>query len=73
MADHVLAYLRRVMTWHAARSDDFRSPIVRGMARTRPSQHGDIIGASHVLVVGLRLRLLHLGGEQVLAERNGRV
>jgi integrase len=38
MADHVLAYLRRVMTWHAARSDDFRSPIVRGMARTRPSQ-----------------------------------
>jgi integrase len=39
MADHVLAYLRRVMTWHASRSDDFRSPIVRGMARTRPSQH----------------------------------
>jgi integrase len=34
----VLAYLRRVMTWHASRSDDFRSPIVRGMARTRPSQ-----------------------------------
>jgi integrase len=26
------------MTWHASRSDDFRSPIVRGMARTRPSQ-----------------------------------
>jgi integrase len=38
MADHVLAYLRRVMTWHASRSDDFRSPIVRGMGRTRPSQ-----------------------------------
>jgi integrase len=38
MADHVLAYLRRVMTWHASRSDEFRSPIVRGMARTRPSQ-----------------------------------
>jgi integrase len=38
MADHVLAYLRRVMTWHASRSDDFRSPIVRGMARMRPSQ-----------------------------------
>jgi integrase len=37
MADHVLAYLRRVMTWHASRSDEFRSPIVRGMARTRPS------------------------------------
>ncbi|WP_439402675.1 tyrosine-type recombinase/integrase [Bradyrhizobium sp. DASA03068] len=38
MADHVLAHLRRVMTWHASRSDDFRSPIVRGMARTSPSQ-----------------------------------
>src|SRR5262249_55488261 len=38
MADHTLAYLRRVMTWHASRSDTFRSPIVRGMARTRPSQ-----------------------------------
>ncbi|HZV04170.1 MAG TPA: integrase arm-type DNA-binding domain-containing protein [Gemmataceae bacterium] len=38
MADHTLAYLRRVMTWHASRSDDFRSPIVRGMARTRGSQ-----------------------------------
>jgi integrase len=38
MADHVLAYLRRVMNWHASRSDDFRSPIVSGMARTRPSQ-----------------------------------
>jgi hypothetical protein len=38
MADHVLAYLRRLMNWHAGRSDDFRSPIVRGMARSKPSQ-----------------------------------
>jgi integrase len=38
MADHVLAYLRRVLTWHASRSDDCRSPIVRGMARTSPKQ-----------------------------------
>jgi Arm DNA-binding domain len=29
----ILAYLRRVMNWHATRADDFRSPIVRGMAR----------------------------------------
>jgi integrase len=34
MADHVLAVIRRVMTWHASRTDDYRSPIVRGMART---------------------------------------
>jgi integrase len=33
MADRTLAYIGRVMNWHASRSDDFRSPIVRGMAR----------------------------------------
>jgi integrase len=38
MAYHVLTYLGRVMNWHASRSDDFRSPIVWGMARTRPSE-----------------------------------
>jgi integrase len=37
-ADHTLAVIRRVMNWHAARSDDFRSPIVRGMARTKPKE-----------------------------------
>jgi hypothetical protein len=44
MADHVLAYLRRVLTWHASRSDDFRSPIVRGMARTSPKQAATAAG-----------------------------
>jgi hypothetical protein len=38
MADHVLSVLRRLMSWHATRSDDFRSPITRGMARTRPAE-----------------------------------
>jgi Arm DNA-binding domain/Phage integrase family/Phage integrase central domain len=38
MADHVLAVLRRLMSWHASRSDDFRSPITRDMARTRPKE-----------------------------------
>jgi integrase len=38
MADHTLAYLRRVFSWQASRSDDFRSPIVRGMSRTRPKE-----------------------------------
>src|SRR5262249_13183330 len=38
MADHVLAYLRKIMHWHAARSDEFLSPIVRGMARTKPKE-----------------------------------
>jgi integrase len=34
MADRTLSIIRKIMNWHAARSDDFRSPIVRGMART---------------------------------------
>jgi integrase len=37
MADRTLSYLRRVMTWHAGRSE-FKSPIVRGMARTKPAE-----------------------------------
>ena len=35
MADRTLATIRKVMNWHASRSDEFRSPIVRGMARTK--------------------------------------
>lgn len=34
MADRTLSYIGRIMNWHASRSDEFRSPIVRGMART---------------------------------------
>jgi integrase len=33
MAHQTLSVLRRVLNWHASRSDDFRSPIVRGMGR----------------------------------------
>jgi integrase len=33
MATLTLAYLRKVMNWHASRSGDFRSPRVQGMAR----------------------------------------
>jgi integrase len=38
MAQYTLATLRRVFSWHAGRSDDFRSPIVRGMSRVKPSE-----------------------------------
>ena len=34
MADGVLMVIRRIMNWHAARDDDFRSPVVRGMSRS---------------------------------------
>ena len=38
MATHTLAIIRKVMNWHATRSDDFLSPVVRGMARTQQSK-----------------------------------
>jgi integrase len=38
MADRVLAAIRAIMNWHTSRSDDFRSPIVRGMARTKSKE-----------------------------------
>jgi len=37
-ADLVLAVVSRIMSWHAKRSDEFRSPIVRGMARTKQKE-----------------------------------
>jgi integrase len=38
MADRTLAVIRKIMNWHATRADDFRSPIVRGMARVKPKE-----------------------------------
>ena len=37
-ADAILAFVRRIFSWHAARDDDFRSPIVRGMVRSKPKE-----------------------------------
>jgi integrase len=38
MADRVLAAIRTIMNWHTSRSDDFRSPIAKGMARTKSKE-----------------------------------
>ena len=38
MADRTLAYLRKALNWWATRDDEFNSPIVRGMARTKPRE-----------------------------------
>jgi integrase len=43
MADKALGIIRKVMNWHAARSDDFRSPIVRGMARDEATARDRIL------------------------------
>jgi integrase len=34
-ADHVLAIIRKIANWHATRDDDYVSPFVVGMRRTR--------------------------------------
>jgi integrase len=38
MADMTLAYLRAVFNWFALRDEQFRPPLVRGMARTDPAE-----------------------------------
>ena len=38
MADRTLAIVRKIMNWHAIRDDDFRTPIVRGMARVKAKE-----------------------------------
>ena len=37
-ADMILAIVRSVMNWRAARSDDYSAPIVKGMQRTSPKE-----------------------------------
>jgi integrase len=50
MADVALAYLGRLMNWHASRSDEFRSPLVRGMGRVKPGDRSrDRILTDHEL------------------------
>ena len=43
MADHILAIIRRVMNWHSSRSDEFRSPIVRRMQRSKAQPRSRIL------------------------------
>lgn len=37
-ADVVLAIVRKMMNWYATRSDDYMSPIVKGMNRSKPAE-----------------------------------
>ncbi|TWA91100.1 tyrosine-type recombinase/integrase [Bradyrhizobium stylosanthis] len=38
MADRVLAHVRKAFNWQMIQDDDFKSPIVRGMAKTMPKE-----------------------------------
>lgn len=37
-ADYVLAVVRQITQWHQTRVEDYVSPIVKGMARTKPKE-----------------------------------
>jgi integrase len=39
MAHQVLTYLSKLFTWHAIRDEDFLTPVRRGMARIKKSEH----------------------------------
>jgi integrase len=43
MADLTLSYLGKVFNWHASRSDDFRSPLVKGMTRHKSTKLDKIL------------------------------
>jgi integrase len=38
MADKLLSHLRKAFNWQAARDDEFKTPLVPGMARTKPKE-----------------------------------
>jgi integrase len=43
MCNQTLAFIRRIMNWHEARNDDFRSPITRGMSRGKTPERERIL------------------------------
>lgn len=51
MADGALMVVRRICNWHAARDDDFRSPIVRGMGRSSASGRERILSDDEIRAV----------------------
>jgi integrase len=50
-ADDALKVIRKIMNWHATRSDDFRSPIVRGMTRSAGSARTRILTDDEIRAV----------------------
>lgn len=51
MADGALMVVRRICNWHAARDDDFRSPIVRGMDRSNAAGRARILSDDEIRAV----------------------
>ena len=60
MADQTLAYLRKAFNWYAGKDDQFNSPIVKGMARTKPRerQRTRVLSDDEIRILGPRLTRL---------------
>jgi integrase len=51
MSEKVHMALRRLFSWHAARDDEFRSPIVRGMRKTSTTRRSRILSDDELRAV----------------------
>jgi integrase len=51
MADRTLAYLRKALNWHAVRSDEYVSPVVKGMMRANGRQRERILDDAELRAV----------------------
>jgi integrase len=63
MADRVLAHLRKAFNWKATRDDEFNSPIVKGMARTKPKERARTRALDDQEIVDLWTALDELDGK----------
>jgi integrase len=65
MADRTLAFLRKAFNWQMARDERFTSPIIKGMARTKPSEHQRerILDSAEIIDVWRALDRLQPGKE----------
>jgi integrase len=50
-ANRILGIMRTIFNWHAVRSDDFRSPIVRGMARAGERARDRVLSDSELCTI----------------------
>jgi hypothetical protein len=70
MSDRTLTYLRQVLNWHAIRTDEYASPIVKGMMRATGRQRERILDDDELRRVASRgpRRRIRGAGEIHLAD-----
>jgi hypothetical protein len=69
MAERTLGVMRRLFNWHATRSDDFRSPIVRGMARAKTNPRQRILRDDELRAVWIRAGTVPGAGQAGAVDR----